>query len=130
MPFRSIIFLKIRFAQIVKGQNTQLVDQNLRNFCPETPDATVAFKFLLQVNTDQVAMLLMSLGTVAVSITALGGTSVYPWLFLAGMVLAGIAYAMMQQRRRSLEAKVQSNRQMTINFVHNQYTLARSRLYF
>ena len=34
-------------------------------------------------------MLLMSLGAMAVAITALGGTSMYPWMFLGALVVAG-----------------------------------------
>ena len=69
-------------------------------------------------------MLLMSLGTMAVSITALGGTSIYPWVFLGVLVVAGLIYAFIKQRQKDLEAQIQTNRQLTINFIYNQYETA------
>ena len=48
------------------------------------------------MNMDQIAMLLMSLGAMggimAVTITTLGGTSMYSWMFLGFLVVAGTAY--------------------------------------
>lgn len=69
-------------------------------------------------------MLLMSLGAMAVSITALGGTSIYPWVFLGVLVVAGLIYAFIKQRQKDLEAQIQTNRQLTINFIYNQYETA------
>ena len=69
-------------------------------------------------------MLLMSLGAMAVAITALGGTSMYPWLFLGGLVMAGLIYAVIKQRQQALDVQIQTNRQLTINFISNQYETA------
>ena len=69
-------------------------------------------------------MLLMSLGAMAVSITALGGTSIYPWVFLGVLVVAGLIYAFIKQRQKDLEAQIQTNRQLTINFIYNQFETA------
>ena len=63
-------------------------------------------------------------GVIAVAITALGGTTMYPWIFLGFLVMAGLIYAIIYQRRQALEAQIQSNRQMTINFIYNQYQTA------
>ena len=69
-------------------------------------------------------MLLISLGAMAVSITALGGASIYPWVFLGVLVVAGLIYAFIKQRQKALEAQIQTNRQLTINFIYNQYETA------
>ena len=66
----------------------------------------------------------MSLGSMAVAITALGGVSMYPWVFLGSLVIAGLFYANLKQRQRAQEAQIQSSRQLTINFIHNQYQTA------
>lgn len=98
---------------------TGIQEGGVRNNAGIAPNA-------IQINTDQVAMLLMSLGTVAVAITALGGTSAYPWIFLTGMVLAGITHGLMQHRRRAHQVQIQSSRKMTINFIYNQFSNAKT----
>ena len=39
-------------------------------------------------------------GDMAVAIAAFGGTSMYPWMFLGGLVVAGLIYALIKQRQR------------------------------
>ena len=74
------------------------------------------------------AMLLMAVSAMAavmaVAITALGGTSIYPWIFLGTVLVTGVAYAFLQQRRQAHEAQIQSSRQITINFINGQYQVS------
>ena len=70
-------------------------------------------------------MALSAMGAVmAVAITALGGTSIYPWIFLGTVLVTGVAYAFLQQRRQAHEAQIQSSRQITINFINGQYQVS------
>ena len=66
-------------------------------------------------------MLLVSLGSIAIAITALGGTSIYGWLFLGSLVVSGLCYVIFKQRLKSFEAQIQSKRQLSINFIKNEY---------
>ena len=66
-------------------------------------------------------MLLVSLGSIAIAITALGGTSIYIWLFLGSLVVSGLCYVIFIQRLKSFEVQIQSKRLLTINFIKNEY---------